>query len=262
MPKALSLSIVIPAYNEEGYLKACLDSIAAQTVKPDEVIVVDNNSSDQTIRIAKQYDFVKVIHEVRQGIAFARNAGFNFAKSDIIARIDADTRLSKTWINQIKNYFKEKTDVEAITGVCGYYDAPLKSLVRLGHGLIYGRVQSQIAGVTVLWGSNMAIRKQTWETVKADCCTQCPWEDIDLSLALKKAKANVRRETSLRAEVSLRRGNLSPVMIARYLAPWSKPYWHRRQPLRAMAIDALNITTLLALMPSAALYTLIKTLSN
>ena len=51
--KALTLSIVIPVFNEERYIKACLDSIAAQTVKLDEVIVVDNNSTDKTVLIAK-----------------------------------------------------------------------------------------------------------------------------------------------------------------------------------------------------------------
>ena len=61
----LTLSIVIPVFNEQRYIKACLDSIAAQTVKPDEVIVVDNNSTDKTVQIAKKYKFDRANYAAR-----------------------------------------------------------------------------------------------------------------------------------------------------------------------------------------------------
>ena len=91
--KTLTLSIVIPAYNEENYLRACLDSIAAQTVMPDKVIVVDNNSTDKTVALARSYDFVTLVHERQQHQSFAQATGFNLASSDIIGRIDADSIL-------------------------------------------------------------------------------------------------------------------------------------------------------------------------
>src|SRR5687767_1835934 len=98
MNTRLRVSLVIPAYNEESHLRACLDAVAAQTVRPFEVIVVDNNSTDTTVAIARSYSFVAVMHESQQGIVYARNAGFNAARGDIIARIDADTHLSPNWI--------------------------------------------------------------------------------------------------------------------------------------------------------------------
>ena len=98
------VSIVIPAYNEERYLPACLDAIAAQTIKPFEVIVVDNNSSDSTAKIAAQYPFVRVVNEPRRGIGFARNAGFNAAAGDIIGRIDADTHVPASWVAKVQDY--------------------------------------------------------------------------------------------------------------------------------------------------------------
>src|SRR6185437_1716246 len=61
--KPLTLSLVIPAYNEERYIKHCLDAIASQTVTPMEVFVVDNNSTDSTAAIAKNYEFVQVLSE-------------------------------------------------------------------------------------------------------------------------------------------------------------------------------------------------------
>src|SRR5476651_1469584 len=82
--KTLTLSIVIPVYNEQGYLKACLDSIAAQADLPDEVIVVDNNSTDDTAKIAKSYKFVRLLREPRHHQSFAQATGFDAARSDII----------------------------------------------------------------------------------------------------------------------------------------------------------------------------------
>src|SRR5260221_7568754 len=93
----LRISIIIPAYNEEGHLPACLDAIAAQTLKPDEVIVVDNNSTDKTVEIAKKYPFVKLLNEKRQGLRYTRNTGLDAATGDVIGRIDTDSILSPKW---------------------------------------------------------------------------------------------------------------------------------------------------------------------
>jgi glycosyltransferase involved in cell wall biosynthesis len=88
-----NISIVIPVYNEAERIAACLESIAAQTVTPLEVIVVDNNSTDATVSIARSFPFVRVITAKCQGVIHARNRGFNAARGEIIGRIDADTRL-------------------------------------------------------------------------------------------------------------------------------------------------------------------------
>ena len=103
----LTLSLVIPVFNEENQIESCLKSIENQTVMPDEVIVVDNNCTDRTIEIVEKFKFVKVIKESRQGRGYARTAGFNEAKSDIIGRIDADSRLSNNWVEHVKNKFEE-----------------------------------------------------------------------------------------------------------------------------------------------------------
>src|SRR5258708_13450803 len=92
--KALTLSLVIPAYNEERYLKACLEAVAQQTISPIEVIVVDNNSTDKTADIAQSYNFVRLVSEKKQGRGHARNKGFDLAIGDNIGRVEFDTVLS------------------------------------------------------------------------------------------------------------------------------------------------------------------------
>ena len=115
MKKALTLSLIIPAYNEEHHLKDCLDAIAAQTVMPSEVLVIDNNSTDKTVKIAEKYPFVKIIQEPNQGVIYARNTGFNAAKSDIIGRVDAENVVSKNWVEHVLNIFQDET-VAGVTG--------------------------------------------------------------------------------------------------------------------------------------------------
>ena len=113
----LTLSLVIPDFNEENQIESCLKSIENQTVMPDEVIVVDNNCNDRTIEIVEKFKFVKVIKESRQGRGYARTTGFNEAKGDIIGRIDADSRLSNNWVEHVKNKFEEDDSLAGLTGL-------------------------------------------------------------------------------------------------------------------------------------------------
>ena len=75
----MKVSVVIPAYNEEKYIVDCLKALSNQTIAPDEVIVVDNNSTDKTASLARQAG-AKVITVLEPGITPARTAGFNAAK--------------------------------------------------------------------------------------------------------------------------------------------------------------------------------------
>ena len=115
MSKPLTLSIIIPVYNEEHRLRACLDAISNLELTPDQTIVVDNNSTDASAKIAESYDFVKVIKENKQGLIFARNRGFNSAKGDILARIDADSIVHTDWSKVLLDSFDESHYV-GVTG--------------------------------------------------------------------------------------------------------------------------------------------------
>ncbi len=190
--KALTLSIVIPVYNEQGYIKECLESIKNQTIMPNEVILVDNNCTDKTIEIAKQFKFVRVVKEFKQGIVFARNKGLSSAKGDIIGRIDADARLTPNWVSVVLRSFLDD-DLAAITGPGVTSTSPVIKGKQLFPSLrtafwskTYLFVSTGIMRVTVLWGANMAIRKTSWELLKDKVCNdeKLVHEDQDLSLLL------------------------------------------------------------------------------
>jgi len=95
---------------------------------PTEVIVVDNNSSDDTIAVARRFPFVTVLREKRQGVVHARNRGFNASRGDIIGRIDADTVIARDWVAQLQAIFAD-TRISAVSGAITYHDLPWQDQV-------------------------------------------------------------------------------------------------------------------------------------
>jgi len=214
--KALTLTIVIPVYNEEGYLKACLDTISEQTELPDEVIVVDNNSTDKSAEIAKLYTFVKVIKEKQSGVFYARNRGFNEAKSDIIGRIDGDTLLPDNWVANVKKIF-ESGEYSAVSGPVSYYDMPLEPLSFHVDVTIRSLI-SKTNETKFLFGTNMAITKKSWRAVKNKLCADRDiHEDLDLAVHLQRIKEPIGYVPTLRARMSARRFDDTPPAFYRYL---------------------------------------------
>jgi glycosyltransferase involved in cell wall biosynthesis len=182
------ISVVIPAYNEEKYIKACLDSLMRQEEMPGEIILIDNNSTDKTVKIAKDYP-VRIVVEKDQGMIPARNRGFNEAKYDIIAQTDADTILPPDWIKKIKKAFKDRKLV-AVSGPADFYDLPQVVSAPGWHAkpvfMLYVLIIKQILKHDCLYGPNKALRKTAWEKIKNEVCLNDSdvHEDIDLAIHL------------------------------------------------------------------------------
>jgi glycosyltransferase involved in cell wall biosynthesis len=187
--KALKLSIIIPAYNEENHLVACLDSIAAQTEAPDEVIVVNNNSTDATVKIARRYSFVRLAHETQQGWTPARDKGFSLAHSDILGRIDADSIIARNWVQQVKQTMQDPA-VGGVTGPAQSISWPhLRRPLTTLWSMMYFWDTRAYYRVPIMWGPNMAIRREAWlqiadQAAKADHEVH---EDHDMSVLVAAA---------------------------------------------------------------------------
>lgn len=108
-------SLYIPCYNASKTLKKCLSSVMLQKYPFDEVIVVDDGSTDNTAEIAKTYDVTLIEHTQNKGLAEARNTGVSAAKNEFVASIDADVVLEKDWLLQIDKYFS----ADRFAGVSG-----------------------------------------------------------------------------------------------------------------------------------------------
>lgn len=207
---SLKVSVVIPVYNEEKYIGACLESLIKQNVKPDEILVIDNNSTDNSINIIKNYP-VKIVHETKQGMIPARDRGFNEARYDIIIRTDADTILPVNWIKRIKKVF-DNEDIVAVSGPASFYDLP--SLVRSSKSkalslkfiMSYNKIVKQLLKHDCLYGPNYAIRKQAWEQIKSSVCLDDKKVHEDLDLAIHIAPlGKIKFMHSLVVKTSARR---------------------------------------------------------
>ena len=111
----LSVTVAIPCYNAEKYLQGLLESLNRQTRLPDEIIVIDDGSSDRTKEIAKTYNVKLIEHGKNKGLACARNSAIKNSKGDIIVFFDADTIPNKKNIEwMLKEYTNSK-----IAGVGG-----------------------------------------------------------------------------------------------------------------------------------------------
>lgn len=218
----LTLSIVIPAYNEERHLKACLDSIARQTVRPDEVIVVDNNSHDRTAEIAHRYSFVRVVRQSHPSLVYARNRGFNAATTDIIGRIDADTMLPETWVQHIKSFYTNpKNQQKAWSGSGYFYNVRLPGLVAWTYQFMAFRFNKLLLGHYTLWGSNMALPRHCWTSVRDKTCGRRDiHEDLDLALHVAEAGVEIVYDTTQPVHAELRRVNADRHQLWSYLQWW------------------------------------------
>lgn len=215
--QAIRVSIVLPVYNEADYITACLRAIARQTVRPYEVIVVDNNSTDGTATIAASFPFVKLIRESRQGVVHARNAGFNAARGDIIGRIDADTVLSDDWVATVQKIFAD-SEVDAVSGKMAYHDIACAKLLNRVDLYFRRRFARLLGRELALQGANMAMRRQAWIETRDDvCCSAGLHEDFDLAIHLNWAGRVVRFDESLHASIGFRQTEGTWRDFARYV---------------------------------------------
>jgi len=125
----MRISIVIPAHNEASYLKGCLDSFVAQTYLPNELIVVDDNSSDDTFKIAKsyaqKYDWIKALqrksideHIPGKKVVDTFNYGLKHTTEyDLIGKFDADIILPNNYFEDIVNKFQANWKLGMCSGL-------------------------------------------------------------------------------------------------------------------------------------------------
>lgn len=206
-----SLSIVIPVYNEESGLEACLAAIARQTVLPEEVIIVDNNSSDNSIAIAQRYSFVRVVREPAQGLVFARTTGFNAAKGEIIGRIDADTHLSSDWVARVKAIMNDKS-IDAVSGSTDFYDMLWARQIAAIFNFLRRGIAKKLSARNelFLYGSNMAVRQSAWRYVREKLCVNHSLhEDMDMAAHFAHTSFVLRYDERMRVAISARRAESS-----------------------------------------------------
>jgi glycosyltransferase involved in cell wall biosynthesis len=114
----MKVSVYIPVFNGARYLAATIEALLAQSRPFDEIIVIDDGSSDHSSQIAEKFKVTTVRHSCNKGIAAARNTGITRASYELVAAIDADCVLHTEWLARCLPFFENET----VAGVGGRMD--------------------------------------------------------------------------------------------------------------------------------------------
>ena len=113
------ISIIVPTYNVEKYIRTCIESILAQTYRNIEVIIVNDGSTDQSLAVISDlicsHHNVKVINQKNQGVSVARNTGIDVATGKYITFVDADDKIMPGFVSSLYQ-IADKTGADIVRG--------------------------------------------------------------------------------------------------------------------------------------------------
>jgi glycosyltransferase involved in cell wall biosynthesis len=200
-----SVSVVVPAYNEEYFLADTLTALLQQDYgRTYEIIVVNNASTDRSPEIARAMG-VRLLEEPCKGIVHAWSAGFATAQGEILAATDADTRVPADWLSRLVAALTARPDVVAAGRVYRFYDGP--AWLRLGSRLL----------TFLTWhlvGVNMAMWRQAYEAIS----------DLDTSVSIG-ADTRLTRELRRLGHVVLDRRLVVDTSARRFEAAFWPSVW-------------------------------------
>jgi GT2 family glycosyltransferase len=190
----LTLSIVIPVHNGGAILKKCLENATQTHPLPDEIILVADGCTDNSVEIAREFGVKVLVHSESLGPAAARNRGARAAKGDVVLFLDSDVAVPSDIVERVLEVFTRETDVTAIIG--SYDNSPeasnfLSQYKNLFHHYIH---QTSQEDASTFWGAFGAIRREAFQRVCGfDPRYKTPSvEDIELGFRLKRAGYRIR----------------------------------------------------------------------
>ncbi len=201
----MSISVIIPAYNEEQYIAHCIESVLANNSDELlEIIVVDNASTDRTAKIAGAFPKVNVVREEVKGLVKARARGAAEAQGAILCYVDADSYVPTDWLSRVSTEFT-KADVVCVSGPF-FYDS-LSSFETILVWLYWYLLAVPISWILgyMATGTNLNIRKTALQHIGGfDTSIAFYGEDTNIARRLNKV-GRVRFVPSLIVHTSGRR---------------------------------------------------------
>jgi len=226
----MKISVVIPAYNEENYIGACLKSVLREARccgAEAEVLVVNNASTDRTREVACRYPGVRVVDEPCKGLSSARNRGYLESRGELVVNVDADCIMPRGYLAQVIRSFRTDRRLALLTGPFFYYYLPqvsqIVTIIFYLFQFVPNTIGQRILKVgAVAQGGNFTARRSALQKVGGyDTSLTFYGEDTDIAIRLSRVglvrfsfrlpmKTSARR---LRREGVLRAGTLYTLNI-------------------------------------------------
>jgi glycosyltransferase involved in cell wall biosynthesis len=230
------ISVVIPFYNEAQGIRACLEAFTRQSYTGEiELILVDNGSTDDSPAHVEAFAgahpalAIRLIREVRRGVAKAAQAGFEAACYPIIARTDADTIVDSHWLLAIARRFQDRR-VAALCGHAGFHSpTPVQQWLALEALIEFHQRLHIHLGKPHFWGFNFAVRDEVFFRTGGFDTRLRLAEDLDLGLRLHRVlrpRERIVYAPEMRAYSSSRRYRLKQGWL-RYTIDGYRAYFQR-----------------------------------
>jgi glycosyltransferase involved in cell wall biosynthesis len=187
----VTISVIVCAHNEERYLGCCLTSLLAQSRAPDELLVINNASTDRTRVVAAAIPGVRIVDEPRKGLVIARERGRSEATGDLLVYVDADCRAPQTWLERIERRFAADPSLLALSGNYRFYDWDRwgRMLLRVYDFTLgpatHVLVKYLLRIGVVFYGGNFAVRRSALDAIGGfDTTIEFHGEDTNLGRRL------------------------------------------------------------------------------
>ncbi len=212
-PNSCRISFIIPVLNGERFLLGCLQHIKSEMKSTDEILVVDNGSSDSTVAIATGFGGIKLIESQGTTVSASRNKGAKLASGDLLAFIDCDCRICPGWRDAAIGILNSDTSVAA-TG--SHYDLPEQS-TWIERAWLYPRMKNPTEAEYIVSG-NLIVKKYAFEEIGGFDEKLSSDEDTDIGRRLREKGFKVIQAPQVR---SVHLGNAKT--LGQFLR---KEYWH------------------------------------
>ena len=191
-----NISLYIAAYNAERTIEKSIKSILQQTLKPKEIIVINDCSTDKTLSLLKNFNQIKIINNKKNyGLAKSRNIALKYSKYDLLASIDSDVICKKNWLEKLFNtMIKKKVDLIGGKLIEKYVKEPAN------HWRSYYLKQNwgdkQINNPQFVFGANFLLNKKKIKNlnIKYNETFRTNGEDVNFSKILKSKNCNLYYE--------------------------------------------------------------------
>jgi len=243
----VTIATIVCAFNESRLLAGCLYSLRAQTRPPDEILVINNASTDETGAVARAVPGVRVVDEPHKGLVVARETGRHATTADILAFVDADCRAPITWLERIEAQFARASTAVAVTGPYRFYDwdPAGRALIRAYDLVVapstHALVHHVLGRGAILYGGNFAVRREALDAIGGfDARIEFHGEDANLGRRLTPiGRVALCPDcwvwTSARRYRAMGKGAVFSLYVRNF---WSEILWHRPADDRHLDVRA------------------------